>query len=541
MVQPEKRLPVTCPAWAAELPVFDVRQYGATGDGRTLDTAAINQAIEIAATVGGGRVLLPPGVYLSFSLRLRSRIVLQLADGATLLAARPADGLGRYDEPEPNAWDEYQDFGHSHWHNSLIWGEDLEQVAILGPGLIHGEGLIRRGPGPRRPHHVGDMPLSLGTTSAGQPAEDPMGEGEADSGMDGQGNKAIAFKRCRQVTLQGFSLLRGGHFAVLATGVDGLTIEGLRVDTNRDGIDIDCCRDVHVAHCAVNSPNDDAIVLKSSFALGEARVTERVTITHCQVSGFDCGTLLDGSRQHTQEYAPDKDRVTGRIKLGTESNGGYRNIVITHCKFERCRGLALETVDGGVMEDITVSDLTMREVTTAPLFLRIGSRSRGPGRLPAGAMRRVTIRNVEVIHAEPRYASLICGIPGQPIEDVTLSDLRIVYEGGGTRADALLELPELEQAYPEPSMFGTVPAYGFFIRHARRVTLQDIDLCYLREELRPPIILHSVTDATITRVTAQRAAEVPFVRAQAVTGLVINDCPDEAAVRYEERTDRVIN
>src|SRR4029079_19322249 len=129
---------------------------------------------------------------------------------------------------------------------------------------------------------------------------------------------------------------------------------------------------------AINSPNDDALVLKSSYALGEARPTENATITNVQVSGFDIVTVLDGTRTHTQEKSPDRDGVTGRIKLGTESNGGFRNITISNCVFDRSRGLAIETVDGGVVEDITVTNLTMRDVTTAPLFLRIGNRGRGP-------------------------------------------------------------------------------------------------------------------------------------------------------------------
>src|SRR6185295_9268516 len=111
--------------------------------------------------------------------------------------------------------------------------------------------------------------------------------------MDGLGNKAIALKRARNVTLKDFSVLNGGHFALLATGVENLTIDNLKVDTNRDGFDIDACRNVRISNSYVNSPNDDAIVLKTSYALGEAKATEDVTITSCHVSGFDIGTMLD--------------------------------------------------------------------------------------------------------------------------------------------------------------------------------------------------------------------------------------------------------
>jgi|GEM_PF-5792072 len=123
---------------------FDVKNYGATGDGKTLDSPAINQAIAAAAAAGGGTVSFPAGTYASYSIQLKSHIVLHLEAGATLLAAEPTtDGSGAYDVPESNAWDHYQDFGHTHWHNSLIWGENLEDISITGPGRIYGQGLSR--------------------------------------------------------------------------------------------------------------------------------------------------------------------------------------------------------------------------------------------------------------------------------------------------------------------------------------------------------------------------------------------------------------
>src|SRR5262249_48638897 len=126
-------------------PVFDVKAYGAKGDGKALDSPSINKAIDAASNNGGGTVFVPAGTYRSFSIRLKSNITLYLDQGATLLAAGPNDGDGKYDLPEPNQWDKYQDFGHSHWHNSLIWGENIENVSILGPGRIWGKGLVRSG------------------------------------------------------------------------------------------------------------------------------------------------------------------------------------------------------------------------------------------------------------------------------------------------------------------------------------------------------------------------------------------------------------
>ncbi len=498
---------------AARFGAYDVRAFGAKGDGTTVDTDAINKAIEAASAAGGGTVHFPAGTYLSFSIRLKSNITLYLDSGATILAAEPGE-KGKYDLPEPNEWDMYQDFGHSHWQNSLIWGIGLHDVAILGPGKIDGtKGLTRRGPGPRAAAGPGDSPVSLGGGRAGTRAQTPLGEGaqrNQNNSMDGQGNKAIALKLCRNVTLRDVTLLMGGHFALLTAGVDNLTIDNLKVDTNRDGFDIDSCRNVRISNCSVNAPNDDAIVLKSSYGLGFARATENVTITNCQVTGYDPGTFLDGTFKRTQQQAPDRDGVTGRIKFGTESNGGFKNITISNCVFDRSRGLAFETVDGGLIEDITVMNITMRDVTTAPIFLRLGSRMRGPKELTVGAIRRVTISNVVVSDAEAKFASLICGLPGQPIEDVRLSNIRIVYRGGGTKEDAAVEVPERENNYPEPSMFGTIPAYGFYIRHVKGLEVRDVEVSFVKDEQRPVIVLDDVAGASFDNVKAKRTEGVPF-------------------------------
>src|ERR1700712_1347347 len=146
----------------------------------------------------------------------------------------------------------------------------------------------------------------------------------------GVGNKAIALKNCFNVTLRDFSILKGGHFALLPTGVNNLTIDNLLVDTDRDGFDIDCCKNVRVSNCTVNSPWDDAICPKSSYALGYARSTDDVTITNCYVTGtYELGSVIAG----TWKKFADDFRVSrnGRIKCGTESNGGFRNLTISNC------------------------------------------------------------------------------------------------------------------------------------------------------------------------------------------------------------------
>ena len=503
--------------------LYDVRTFGAEGDGRTLDTLAINKAIDAAAAGGGGTVDFPAGAYLSVSIHLRSNITLRLEPGATILAADTIPGKITYDLPEPNQWDMYQDFGHSHWQNSLIWGIGLENVSIIGPGLIDGHGLTRRSPRPRRLDQPGDRPVTLGGQT-GAKTQSPLGEDDDPSVMNGLGNKAISLKLCRNVLLRDFSILNGGHFGLLATGVDNLTIDNVKVDTNRDGFDIDSCRNVRVSNCSVNSPNDDAIVLKSSYALGFARATENVTITSCLVSGYDIGSLLDGSYKRNVKEAPDHDGPTGRIKLGTESNGGFKNITISNVVFDHCRGLALETVDGGVLEDVNVSNLIMHDLMNSPIFLRLGRRMRAPGNTPIGRLSRVHISNVIAYDVDARYPAIVAGIPEHDIQDIALDNIRIFYRGGGGKQLADIQPPERETNYPEPSMFGEMPAYGFFIRHVQNIELNKVTISYLTPDMRPPLFVQDVTNAKFNSVTAQRAPSVSMFVLKNVSDFTTNAC-----------------
>jgi polygalacturonase len=491
-------------AFGADNPsrVFDVREFGAKADGATLATVAINQAIDAASAAGGGQVYFPAGTFLSGSIHLKSNVSLYLEQGSTILATSDA---AAYDEAEPNQWDKFQDYGHSHFRNSLIWGENLENVSILGPGRIWGKGLVRSQRAPQ-------------------------------NGAKQVGNKAIALKQCHNVVLKDFSILMGGWFGILATGVDNLTVSNLKIDTNRDGMDIISCKNVRISDSTVNSPYDDGICLKSDYSLGFARPTENVTITNSQVSGYDVGTLLDGTFQTKQVYnnAGQNAGPTGRVKFGTESNGGYRNITISNVVFDHCRGLALETVDGGFLEDVTISNVTMRDIFNSPIFLRLGSRLRAPEGTETGQLRRVTISNFVVYNADPRYASIISGVPGHDIEDVKLSDIRIYYAGGGTKEQAAVEPPEAENAYPEPRMFGVMPAYGFYLRHVNGIELRDVEVTFMKEDLRPAFVLDGVKNAEFRHVKARHAAGVPVFSVKNTEGFAVREVPGVSDVKLEK-------
>ena len=472
---------------------------GARGDGSTIDSPAVNRAIEAAAAAGGGTIYFPAGVYACYSIRLKSGVGLYLDQGAVLLAAStPLEGSSTgYDgaEPQDPAIEPHQDYGHNHWRNSLIWGDNVHDVSIAGPGLIWGKGLSRG--------HAEDKDLPATTAP-------------------GVGNKAIALKNSRNIELRNFSILQGGWFGILATGVDNLTIDDLKIDTNRDGMDIDCCRNVRIANCTVNSPFDDGICPKSSYALGFARATENVTISNCMVTGgYVVGSVLDGSWKLLPEEQ--RARGTGRIKCGTESNGGFLNIAISNCVFDRCRGFCLETVDGAHCEDISFVGVTMRNIVNAPFFLRLGSRMRGPQGAAIGTLKRVLISNVTCSHAS-QLPSILSGIPGHPIEDLKIGDVYLQQVGGGDAAMAALDPPEKENAYPEPVMFGDLPATGFFVRHVKNLEMGNVEIAVEKPDMRPAFAMTDVDGADLFRVRTPRPSAAPVFSLQQVQNFRVFGC-----------------
>jgi polygalacturonase len=324
----------------------------------------------------------------------------------------------------------------------------------------------------------------------------------------GVGNKAIALKNCRNVIFRDFSILKGGHFGLLLTGVDNLTIDNLKIDTDRDGMDIDCCRNVRVSNCTVNSPWDDGICPKSSFALGYNRATENVNITNCYVTGcYHLGTVLDGTWKKF-DGSTDNGKIggTGRIKCGTESNGGFKNISISNCVFEGCQGLALETVDGALLEDIAVTNLTMRDIISCPIYLRLGSRLRGPKgsgdqSTVVGTLQRVLISNINCYNTQSKFGSNITGIPGYSVEDLKISDVFVECVGGGTAEDAKIQVPEKENGYPEPGMLGPLPAYGFYFRHVKGLEMSHVEVEPKAPDARPMIYTDDVHRADFFAIT----------------------------------------
>ncbi|MHB8519883.1 MAG: glycoside hydrolase family 28 protein [Limisphaerales bacterium] len=408
--------------------LLNVKDFGAVGDGTTLDTGPLQKTIAACARQGGGTVYFPPGRYLSGTLFLKSRVTLHLDGGATLLGSRNL-------EDYPVTVAAVRSYTDIYTERSLIYGEQLDHIGIEGRGIIDGQGGAFKGPYKVRPYLlriIGCRDVSV-----------------------------------RDVTLKDSPMWVQHYLACDGVCLDGLTVTS-RCNANNDGIDIDGCQRVRIANCDIQS-GDDAIVLKSTLD----RACRNVIITHCLLSS-DCNAF----------------------KLGTESNGGFENVLLSNCALydTRLAGLALEVVDGGTLDGVDIANVTMRNVR-APIFIRLGDRARpfqqGTTRPAPGTLRNVNLSNIQAVGADQTGCS-ITGLPGHGVENVTLSNIRISFAGGRNEGDARRPVPEKPEAYPEHSMFGVLPAFGFYCRHARNLSFQQVDLRTAAPDERPSLICEDV-------------------------------------------------
>ena len=448
---------------------YNVKDYGAVGNGRVLDHQAINATIDTCVAHGGGRVIVPAGTYLCGSIRLKSHVELHLMTGSKILAA-PSE-MKAYDEAEEWTGTAYQDGGHTYFQNSLIYAIGANDVSITGRGVIDGDGLTRK---------------------------DTEKAGILEGGNIGTGDKSIAFKQCRNFLIRDITIYRGGHFAIITTGCDLGTIDNVLIDTNRDGIDIDCCKYLTISNCKINTPHDDALVLKSSYALKKPVVTEHIAVANCIITGYKLGSLLDGT------YIPEKvGWVCGRFKLGTESNGGYRNISLSNCTFMYSSGMAFEEVDQGIMENIVVSNITMNHVHHYPIYITTGCRNRGPKeRTAVSTGRDIMITNVIANDVDSMAGIIITGMPDNPLRNISLSNLRLQYRGGG--AAELKDKLYREQGtnYPEPKFAKETPAFGLFARHVDGIEVDNVSFSTLKPDYRPAVLLDDVKNERFTNIQA---------------------------------------
>ncbi len=440
---------------------FLARDFGALANGTARDTKALQAAIDACAAAGGGTVTLTAGTYLSGTLLLRSQVTLHLEAGATLLGSKTLEDY----PPTVPARRSYTD---NYTERSLIYGENLERVSITGAGRIDGQGAAFKGPYKVRPYL-----LRL---------------------IDCRG---VAV---RQVTLQNPAMWTQHYLACDDLLLDGLTVRS-QVNLNNDGMDIDGCQNVRIANCDIRS-GDDAIVLKSTLD----RSCRNVAISNCLLSS-DCNAF----------------------KLGTESNGGFENITLSNCVIydTRLAGLAVEMVDGGVLERVSLAHVVMQNVK-CPVFVRLGNRARPfqtnmqkPG---LGRLRHVRIAHVQADGAD-RIGCSITGLPERNVEDVALENIRIGFAGGGNEADGRRNVPERGEAYPEYNMFGALPAYGFYCRHATGLRFEHVVVGCTAPDARPSLVCDDVDDLEVQDWRAAKsAASSPEILCNNVRGAVFRGC-----------------
>jgi len=423
---------------------YNVKDYGAKGNNSTLDDDAIDRAINAAAAGGGGgTVVFPSGTYRSRTIHLKSNITLQLNAGSTIRAA----GSGM-DTAESNAFSQYQDYGHSHFHNALMWGTNITNLTITGTGTLDGDGL---------------------TTDNSVPK--------------GVGDKILSLTLCSNITLSGVTFRRGGHFAVLMNGCHDILYDNVKIltSTDRDGINTINSWNVEVRNSRIEA-SDDALSLKSDFALGRTFVSEHI-------------------RVHDSTIVSTKNNA---IQFGVESCGDFRDAVFENIAITGAgkAGIGILSHDGAAVSDLHFTGITMDRVSS-PVFIRLGGRGKCPGNPPPGSISGITITDVVGtnlttpvdVAGDNEYASSFIGSPGADITDVTLTNVRLTVPGGHSAADANLTPAESLLLY-RPREWGPRPAYGFWLRHVSGIVFTNVEVQYAKADGRPAI---AVDDGKLVR------------------------------------------
>jgi polygalacturonase len=447
---------------------IDIRKFGAAGDGRKMNTVAIQRAIDRVAAAGGGVVVVGPGRWVTGVLTLKSRVDLHLEAGAVLMGSeRRADYGGER-------------------ASALLVADGQTKIAITGSGAIDGRG-----------REVAADVIRM--IEAGQlkdpdwPKENAWHQKRSD-----ESNRPgiIHFKHCTDVRVDSVLLKDAACWVQTYTECAQLTLEHVRVESNaywnNDGIDVVDCRDVSIRGCQINA-DDDGICLKSS---NKDKRCEQVVIEDCTVRSSASG-----------------------IKFGTASFGGFRNVEIRRVKiYDTYRSaIALESVDGGILEDVHVEDVVATNTGNA-IFVRLGQRNQ---KAPPGRVRNVTIKGlrVEVPAGKPDkgyemegpvvdaphnfFPASIVGLPGHPVEGIRLEDVEVNYKGvedkriGYVGLDSLDMVPEREANYPEYSMFGELPAWGLYVRHVSGLELRRVVLRHEQAGFRPAMVFDDVRGLSI--------------------------------------------
>jgi polygalacturonase len=441
----------TSASTAAATKVFNVKSYGATGNGSTIDTPAINNAIAAASAAGGGEVLFPAGTYESVSIHLKSNVEIYLDSGATIRATSTG-----FDAPEANSYSQYQDYAHSHFHDSLIWGDSLTNVSFAGSGTIDGDG------------H-----LTTGTPKSGQ------------------ADHAIAITRSSGISFTGITVKNGGWIAILVNGIDHLTISKLNVQTasDRDGIDVINTQNVSVTDSTINSV-DDSLVFKSDFALGRTYPNQNVTVTDVTASSNN-----------------------NAFQFGSETCGNFNNYTFSHLTVNAAgkAGLGIVSMDGADITNVSYTDVTMKDAAT-PIFIKIGDRGRCPGSPGPGSISKISFDHVtgtQLSDLGANYTSTITGMPGHPVSDITVSNVDLTVPGGDPASDATIVPPTVYTSYV-PKDLGTRPSYGWWMRDVSDINFTSDTVRFDANDGRPAFVSDTGSDVTLNDVTVQRGSGSPY-------------------------------
>ncbi len=440
--------------------MFNIRDYGAIGNGASFDSPAIQKAIDACAEKGGGTVFIPAGKYLCGTIHMKSHIHVLFEKGAVLLGSKNINDFDPHEANPANC--EYQDISHSYFHRSLFHAEFVDDIAFSGFGEI-------------------DMQSTWE---------------EVDEWY--RGAKIIAFKECNNVIIRDLTMKNATDLAVYVAGCEYVTISGLHIMSHIDGVSPDCCKNVTVSDCIIDSA-DDAIVPKCSYTLGRFKDMENLTVSNCVLRSN-----------------------AAAIKFGTETNSAFKNITITGCTIydTQLNGIALLTADGAVMEGISISNITMRNVGN-PILVQILNRGRGPKPESdkVGEIKNVAISNVVITGPYPEtfeatmaqhlstYAAndltlkgihhplVIAGQPDSPVRNLSLSNIIFSAHGGGTLEDRFIQLPTVRDGYPGSDLFGDkYPIYGLFAINADNLRLYNVEFTTEVEDMRDEMLLMNVTN-----------------------------------------------
>jgi polygalacturonase len=471
-----------------------VKDFGAKGDGNTLDTKAIQNAIDKCA-IEGGTVFFTPGKYLTGSLELKSNVDIYVANGAVILGSTNLDD---YFERQP----ELKSYNDAFLKYSLFYAEKAKNISIRGEGTIDGQGSAFKVTTKVKPDRYRNRPF------------------------------IIRFVECEDVRVENLSLQNSAMWMQQYLACSNVVIRGIKVfnhaNQNNDMIDIDGCSNVIVSDC-IGDTDDDAIVLKST----SPRITENVVITNCILSSH-CNAL----------------------KLGTESTGGFRNIAVTNIIIKPSAvdkvisgsragtsGITLATVDGGILDGVTISNIKI-DGPEVPIFLRLGNRARKyieSAPIPkVGTFSNVNISDIIATNVKS-IGCAIAGIPNHNIESVSLNNITIIFEGGVKKENYKTELPDLEENYPEGTMWGNLPAYGFYIRHANGIKLNNVNVSYKEEDQRPAIVLDDSQNIKINdfnvMISSKANSVVSLMRSKNV--YLVNSISKGAAEYFVSVSDSV--